>query len=112
EGEAAAFLKDRSDPGPVARPLLPRPPHLVRCFRWLERLCLSPHAQMMPLDELPSPPISFSDRMSAIRSLEGDQTAAWGYHVGHWFAERFQQTLSKLGFEAITIQRSLSGHVP
>ena len=59
-----------------------------------------------------SGPTSFSDRMSAIRSLEGDQTAAWGYHVGHWFAERFELTLSRLGFESILIQRSLSGHVP
>ncbi len=55
---------------------------------------------------------SFSDRMSAIRHLEGDQSAAWAYHVGHWFAERFEQTLSQLGFVDISMQHKLSGHTP
>ena len=54
----------------------------------------------------------FADRMSNIRSLEGDQTAPWGYHVGHWFGERFEHTLSKLGFTDIRLQRSVSGHQP
>jgi FkbM family methyltransferase len=85
EGEARAFLKDLPEPIDAA-----------------------------PGCEPPSSAgrISFSNRMSAMRSLEGDQTAAWGYHVGHWFAERFEHTLTELGFTDIRIQRGVTGHLP
>lgn len=59
-----------------------------------------------------TPGVSFPDRMSAVRSLEGDQTAAWGYHVGQWFGERFYHTLTQLGYTDISISRSISGHRP
>jgi FkbM family methyltransferase len=111
EGEARSFLRDLPELN-AATPTPPQLPQplLVRCLRRLERFCAPPK------DEAPSSETvtqrSFSDRMSAVRSLEGDQTAAWAYHVGHWFSERFEQTLCQLGFEDITIHRSLSAHTP
>jgi SAM-dependent methyltransferase len=38
--------------------------------------------------------------------LAGDQTAEWGYHVDHWFPERFERTLKALGFESVNIHCS------
>ncbi len=36
-----------------------------------------------------------------IRHLTGDQSAFWGYHIEQWFPERFERTLSRLGFTNI-----------
>jgi SAM-dependent methyltransferase len=47
-----------------------------------------------------------STRMAFIRHLEGDQSAPWGYHVGHWYQERFERTLAALGFEEIDVEES------
>lgn len=43
----------------------------------------------------------FVRKMRAIRHLAGDQCASWGYHLDHWFPERFQHTLGLLGFNRI-----------
>lgn len=48
------------------------------------------------------------DRMAFIRHLEGDQTDAWGYHVGQWHRERFESTLTALGFEKLEFEASSS----
>ncbi len=40
----------------------------------------------------------FKIKMSVARHLAGDQADAWAYHVDHWFAERYQHTLKRLGF--------------
>jgi FkbM family methyltransferase len=103
EHEVRAFLGYRDDPGPLAKFSFRHPRPFFRSGMRKFFHLLRPRRQARR---------SFSDRMSAIRSLEGDQSAAWAYHVGHWFAERFEQTLSQLGFENIAIQHSLSGHVP
>jgi FkbM family methyltransferase len=111
EGEARSFLQGIPEPNAVTPTPPPLPqPLLVRCLRRLERFFVPP-TTAMPSSETVTQR-SFSDRMSAVRSLEGDQTAAWAYHVGHWFAERFEQTLGHLGFTNINVQRSLSGHSP
>jgi FkbM family methyltransferase len=111
EGEARSFLQDLPEPNAVTvtPPQLPQS-LLVRCLRRLERFC-APRTAVVPSSETATQR-SFSDRMSAVRSLEGDQTAAWAYHVGHWFAERFEQTLGQLGFKDINVQRTLSSHSP
>jgi predicted SAM-dependent methyltransferase len=44
---------------------------------------------------------SWQTKMGVVRHLAGDQTANWGYHLDHWFAERFEHTLGSLGFELI-----------
>ncbi|NLH15524.1 MAG: glycosyltransferase [Phycisphaerae bacterium] len=41
---------------------------------------------------------AWKTKMAVVRHLAGDQAAKWAYHVDHWFAERFQRTLSALGF--------------
>jgi predicted SAM-dependent methyltransferase len=43
----------------------------------------------------------WSTKMAVVRHLAGDQAAWWGYHVDHWFAERFQKTLTRLGFHDV-----------
>jgi len=44
---------------------------------------------------------SWKIKMGVVRHLAGDQTASWGYHVNHWFAERFEHTLKALGFRVV-----------
>jgi len=44
---------------------------------------------------------SWKVKMGIVRHLSGDHAASWGYHLDHWFAERFEHTLSRLGFGAI-----------
>jgi predicted SAM-dependent methyltransferase len=46
---------------------------------------------------------SWKRKMAAARHLAGDQSAAWGYHLDHWFAERYERTLARLGFGAIQV---------
>jgi hypothetical protein len=47
-----------------------------------------------------------ADRMAFVRHLEGDQAMAWAYHVGQWYPERFERTLSALGYGAIAIEET------
>lgn len=49
---------------------------------------------------------SWKTKMGAVRHLAGDQAANWGYHLDHWFGERFEHTLGALGFESV---QTLSG---
>jgi FkbM family methyltransferase len=88
---------------------------LIRWHRWL-KLGGRLHIETPDFEEearaFLTSGLSFADRMSAIRSLEGDQTARWGYHIGQWFAERFEHTLNRLGFAKIEVYRSTSTHEP
>jgi FkbM family methyltransferase len=88
---------------------------LIRWHRWL-KIGGTLHIETPDFEEearaFLAPRQSFSDRMAAIRSLEGDQTAPRGYHVGQWFAERFEHSLIQLGFVDIAIQHGLSGRQP
>ncbi|MGD9110565.1 MAG: class I SAM-dependent methyltransferase [Phycisphaerales bacterium] len=49
---------------------------------------------------------SWKTKMGVVRHLAGDQTAVWGYHVDHWFPERFERTLNKLGFDSVETKSS------
>ena len=44
---------------------------------------------------------SWRTKMGVVRHLAGDQAAGWAFHLDHWFAERFEHTLDKLGFGSI-----------
>lgn len=44
---------------------------------------------------------TFKTKMGAVRHLAGDQAAPWGYHIDHWFPERFERTLRSLGFSPV-----------
>jgi len=54
----------------------------------------------------------FNLKMAATRHLAGDQAAAWAYHLDHWFPERYEHTLKKLGFDHIEIKSSAWPHPP
>jgi|GEM_PF-1561645 len=43
-------------------------------------------------------------KMGIIRHIVGSHEASWAYHVDQWFAERFEHTLRKLGFDNIQIE--------
>lgn len=51
-------------------------------------------------------------KMAAARHLAGDQAASWGYHLDHWFPERYERTLRRLGFEKIKVRASKWKHEP
>ncbi len=53
-----------------------------------------------------------SDKLKALRHLEGDQAASWAFHIGQWFPERFQTSLAELGYGEIIIDRQRSDHSP
>ena len=50
--------------------------------------------------------IDYLQKMAIMRHLEGDQSAAWGVHIGQWWNERFENTLSKLGFHILTMEHT------
>lgn len=50
--------------------------------------------------------IDYKQKMAVIRHLEGDQSANWGVHIGQWWDERFENTLSKLGFHILTMEHA------
>jgi len=52
---------------------------------------------------------SWKIKMGVVRHLAGDQTANWGYHIDHWFADRFEHTLGAFGFRLLkTLSNSWS----
>ena len=55
---------------------------------------------------------SMKTKMGVVRHLAGDQADNWAYHTDHWFAERFEHTLTQLGFGPIRTQTSSWPHEP
>ena len=55
---------------------------------------------------------SWKTKMGIVRHLSGDHTSSWGYHVDHWFAERFERTLCRLGFDKIKVSHTSWPHEP
>jgi len=51
-------------------------------------------------------------KTGVIRHLAGDQVSSWGYHIDHWFPERFEQTFEKLGFINIKTKSESWKHEP
>jgi predicted SAM-dependent methyltransferase len=56
--------------------------------------------------------ITYEQKMAIIRHLEGDQSALWGFHVGQYFDERYENMLSQLGYHILTIEKSKWGRWP
>jgi hypothetical protein len=56
--------------------------------------------------------VSFKTKMGITRHLAGDQAAHWAYHIDHWFAERYEHTLSAFGFDKIQIKNWSWEHEP
>lgn len=40
-----------------------------------------------------------SIRMGIARHIAGDQSSPWGYHLEHWWPQRYRETLTQIGFE-------------
>jgi predicted SAM-dependent methyltransferase/glycosyltransferase involved in cell wall biosynthesis len=55
---------------------------------------------------------SWKTKMGVVRHLAGDQSASWGYHVDHWFAERFEHTLKQLGFNPVHTESTSWSYEP
>ena len=53
------------------------------------------------IQQLVSEDIKYDQKMAIVRHLTGDQSAPWGMHLDQWWGERFETTLSKLGFHII-----------
>lgn len=88
---------------------------LVRWHRWLKPggvLHLETPDTVGCAREVADASLPYALRLRSLRHMEGDQTASWGYHVGHWFGERFRHTLERLGFSGVTIENHSSGHEP
>ena len=77
---------------------------LIRWHRWL-RLGGKLHIETPDLIGSAKTLVSqapYRTKASVVRHLAGDQAAEWGYHVDHWFPERFEHTLKALGFTEVT----------
>lgn len=76
---------------------------LIRWQRWLKvggTLCIETPDLIGSARTLLSN-AAWKTKMAVVRHLAGDQAAKWAYHVDHWFAERFERTLGRLGFGSI-----------
>jgi len=49
---------------------------------------------------------SWKTKAGVVRHIAGDQSAAWAYHIDHWFPERFERTLNKLGYTDVKTTQS------
>ena len=77
---------------------------LIKWHEWLKpggTLRLETPDLMGSAKHLVAPGASWKTKMGAARHLAGDQADGWAYHLEHWFPERFEHTLAKLGFESI-----------
>ncbi len=74
---------------------------LVKWHFWLKVdgiLVIETPDFMGSIKQLVSDDIEYKHKMAIIRHLTGDQAAPWGFHTDQWFNERFETTLSILGF--------------
>lgn len=88
---------------------------LIKWHRWLKeggRLHLETPDLEGSAKTLASPESSWKLKMAAVRHLAGDQAAAWAYHLDHWFPERYERTLARLGFDDIKVKASTWPHEP
>jgi glycosyltransferase involved in cell wall biosynthesis/predicted SAM-dependent methyltransferase len=60
---------------------------------WIETPDLEGSAKVILSDR------PWREKMAAVRHLAGDQAAGWAYHLDLWFPERFERTLTAMGFE-------------
>lgn len=56
--------------------------------------------------------VPYKQKCAAVRHLAGDHTEIWGYHVDHWFPERFQVTFSHMGFGEPELRVETWNHPP
>lgn len=79
---------------------------LVKWHRWLKVdgiLIIETPDFMRSVLQLVDELTDYARKMAIVRHLTGDQAASWGFHLDQWFGERFETTLSTLGFHIIDI---------
>jgi len=84
---------------------------LAMLIKWQQWLKIGGKLHIETPDLMGSAEILTSDRpwqvkMGTVRHLAGDQAASWAYHVDHWFPERYQRTLKRLGFSDVNTKTS------
>jgi len=82
---------------------------LVKWHSWLKVegiLVIETPDLLGSAQQLSSEHIDYKQKMAIVRHLEGGQSAPWGMHISQWWGERFETTLSKLGFHIIDIKYS------
>ena len=90
---------------------------LAMLIKWQQWLKVGGKLHIETPDLMGSAEILTSDhpwpvKMGTVRHLAGDQAASWAYHVDHWFPERYQHTLKRLGFGRVDTQTSRWSHPP
>lgn len=48
----------------------------------------------------------FNVRSGIVRHLVGDQSSEWGFHIDQWWPERLSLTLTMLGFEILSLEKT------
>jgi|GEM_PF-1110800 len=80
---------------------------LIRWHEWLRlggRLVIeTPDIEGSARTLVSDQPLSI--KMAVVRHLAGDQAEPWAFHVDHWFADRLRDTLERLGFGSVLIER-------
>lgn len=74
---------------------------LVKWHGWLKvggTLTIETPDLMGSSKQIASDGVPYTQKMAIVRHLAGDQSASWGFHLDQWWSERFENTLSKLGF--------------
>jgi hypothetical protein len=78
---------------------------LVKWHDWLQiegKLIIETPDLMKSAEQLVSD-IPYKQKMAIVRHLEGDQAARWASHIGQWWDERFENTLSQLRFHILDV---------
>ena len=82
---------------------------LIKWHRWMivDGLLLIETPDFMGSSkQITSDKIPYTQKMAVVRHLTGDQSASWGFHTDQWWDERFENSLSKLGFHIIKMAYS------
>lgn len=81
---------------------------LIKWHRWLKvgGIVRIETPDIMGSAKLLVSDIPLKAKMGTVRHLAGDQADVWAYHVDHWFGERFQRTLTELGFSVVQVRES------
>ena len=82
---------------------------LVKWHYWLKIdgvLTIETPDLMGSVEQLVSEDIKYKQKMAIVRHLAGDQSASWGFHKDLWWDERYETTLSMLGFHITNIEHT------
>jgi len=88
---------------------------LVKWHSWLKIdgvLLIETPDFLGSINQIVSDDIDYKQQMAIVRHLTGDQAADWAFHRDMWWDERFETTLSKLGFHITYMKHTEWNHWP